>query len=66
MSNLYNEEYLIAEDEGTAFFFVSQLTRNILDKIKAIVQKYHFKNFIIQGFVNATTDESHFVKIDKK
>lgn len=64
MANI-NNNYFIAEDEGTAFFFVRVLTTSILSEIKAICTKLGFANFIIQGFIS-TVEDSHFVKVEVK
>lgn len=58
-------EYYIANDEGTAFFFVKILTTAILNEIKSICNKLGFSNFVIQGYLS-TVEDSHFSKIDKK
>ncbi|ANJ73079.1 MULTISPECIES: hypothetical protein [Burkholderiaceae] len=60
-----NNQYFIAEDEGTAFFFVRVLTKSILTEIKAICTKLGFANFIIQGFIS-NIEDSHFVKVENK
>ncbi|MBU9434182.1 hypothetical protein QZN08_13345 [Burkholderia multivorans] len=60
-----NNNYFIAEDQGTAFFFVRVLTTSILTEIKAICSKFGFINFVIQGFIT-TIEDSHFVKVEVK
>lgn len=64
MANIHNN-YFIAEDEGTAFFFVRVLTKSILTEIKSICSKLGFINFVIQGFIS-TVEDSHFVKVEVK
>lgn len=58
-------EYYIANDDGTAFFFVKVLTTKILNEIKSICVKLGFANFVIQGYIS-TVEDNHFIKIDKK
>ncbi|WP_205191450.1 hypothetical protein [Burkholderia sp. LMG 13014] len=58
-------QYFIAEDEGTAFFFVRVLTSSILTEIKAICSRLGFINFVIQGFIS-NIEDSHFVKVEAK
>ncbi|KAB0640701.1 hypothetical protein F7R25_04170 [Burkholderia stagnalis] len=60
-----NNNYFIAEDEGTAFFFVRVLTNSILSEIKAICTRFGFVNFVIQGFIS-TVEDIHFVKVEVK
>ncbi|WP_175888174.1 hypothetical protein [Burkholderia contaminans] len=57
--------YFIAEDEGTAFFFVKVLTTSILKDIKLLCNKLGLSNFVIQGYIS-TVEDSHFVKVEKK
>ncbi|CAD9227896.1 conserved hypothetical protein [Burkholderia cenocepacia] len=64
MANI-NSNYFIAEDEGTAFFFVRVLTKSILTEIKAICSKLGFVNFVIQGFIS-NIEDSHFVRVEVK
>lgn len=64
MATIQNQ-YFIAEDEGTAFFFVKVLTSAILREIKSICVKLGLSSFVIQGYIS-TVEDSHFVKVEKK